>query len=149
MDVPRRVRRQAREAPTRWIEPPWKAILSNKGILPLLWEMFPEHPNLLPAYFEDDPKRASSAHPSCASRSIRARAPMSRWSAPAHAGGTARPLWRGRLHPAGACAAAEFLRAISGARQLAGRSHAVRLSIREDENPITGNTSRFLPHAIL
>src|SRR5262245_47494230 len=28
-------------APTRWIEPPWKAILSNKGILPLLWEMFP------------------------------------------------------------------------------------------------------------
>jgi glutathionylspermidine synthase len=23
------------------------------------------------------------------------------------------------------------------------------LSVREDENPITGNTSRFLPHAIL
>jgi len=23
------------------------------------------------------------------------------------------------------------------------------LSIREDENPITGNTSRFLPHAIV
>jgi glutathionylspermidine synthase len=23
------------------------------------------------------------------------------------------------------------------------------LSIREDENPITGNTSRFVPHAIL
>jgi glutathionylspermidine synthase len=39
------------KAPTRWIEPPWKAILSNKGILPLLWEMFPDHPNLLPAYF--------------------------------------------------------------------------------------------------
>ena len=30
--------------------------LSNKGILPLLWEMFPDHPNLLPAYFEDDPE---------------------------------------------------------------------------------------------
>src|SRR6201994_386433 len=44
------------EAPTRWIEPPWKAVLSNKGILPLLWEMFPRHPNLLPAYFEDDPR---------------------------------------------------------------------------------------------
>ncbi len=44
---------------TRWIEPPWKAILSNKGILPLLWEMFPHHPNLLPAYFEDDPAAAS------------------------------------------------------------------------------------------
>ena len=37
-----------------WIEPIWKMLLSNKGILPILWEMFPEHPNLLPAY--RDPK---------------------------------------------------------------------------------------------
>jgi glutathionylspermidine synthase len=29
-------------------------ILSNKGMLALLWEMAPEHPNLLPRYFEDD-----------------------------------------------------------------------------------------------
>jgi glutathionylspermidine synthase len=41
-------------APTQWVEPPWKAILSSKGILPLLWAMFPRHPNLLPAYFDDD-----------------------------------------------------------------------------------------------
>jgi glutathionylspermidine synthase len=34
---------------TQWIEPVWKAILSNKGILALLWEMYPDHPNLLPA----------------------------------------------------------------------------------------------------
>ena len=59
MDVPRAVRRRrSPAAPTRWLEPPWKAILSNKGILPLLWAMFPRHPNLLPAYFEDDPKAA-------------------------------------------------------------------------------------------
>ena len=36
----------------RVIEPPWKMLLSNKGILPILWELFPDHPNLLPAYFE-------------------------------------------------------------------------------------------------
>ena len=35
------------------IEPAWKMILSNKGILPILWEMFPAHGNLLPAYFDD------------------------------------------------------------------------------------------------
>jgi len=35
---------------TQWIEPIWKMILSNKGILPILWELYPEHPNLLPAY---------------------------------------------------------------------------------------------------
>ncbi|MFO1139581.1 MAG: glutathionylspermidine synthase family protein [Paracoccus sp. (in: a-proteobacteria)] len=39
---------------TRFIEPPWKAIVSNKGILPLLWQMFPGHPNLLPAFFLED-----------------------------------------------------------------------------------------------
>jgi glutathionylspermidine synthase len=34
------------------IEPPWKMLLSNKALLPILWEMFPKHPNLLPASFE-------------------------------------------------------------------------------------------------
>ncbi|CAE8626587.1 unnamed protein product [Polarella glacialis] len=34
-----------------WAEPPWKAIISNKSILALLWQMFPDHPNLLPAFF--------------------------------------------------------------------------------------------------
>jgi len=33
----------------RWFEPAWKMVLSNKAILPLLWECFPGHPNLLPA----------------------------------------------------------------------------------------------------
>lgn len=37
----------------QFIEPPWKALVSNKGILAVLWEMFPDHPNLLPTYFED------------------------------------------------------------------------------------------------
>ncbi|GAB4094323.1 glutathionylspermidine synthase family protein [Flaviaesturariibacter terrae] len=37
-----------------WIEPAWKMILSNKAILAVLWELYPGHPLLLPAYF--DPK---------------------------------------------------------------------------------------------
>ena len=36
--------------PWQVVEPAWKMVLSNKSILPLLWEMFPGHPNLLPAY---------------------------------------------------------------------------------------------------
>ena len=43
---------------TQFIEPPWKSLLSNKGVLPFLWEMFGGHPNLLPAYFDDDPRAA-------------------------------------------------------------------------------------------
>jgi glutathionylspermidine synthase len=42
----------------RFIEPPWKGVLSNKGLLPLLWESFEGHPNLLPSYFESDPRAA-------------------------------------------------------------------------------------------
>ena len=38
----------------RWVEPIWKSLISNKGILPVLWEMFPDHPNLIPSYFEED-----------------------------------------------------------------------------------------------
>ncbi len=36
-----------------WIEPAWKMILSNKAILPILWELYPGCPYLLPAYFEE------------------------------------------------------------------------------------------------
>lgn len=32
-----------------WLEPIWKMILSNKAILAVLWDLFPNHPNLLPA----------------------------------------------------------------------------------------------------
>lgn len=45
------------DAGVRWLEPAWKAIISNKALLPLLWEMFPHHPNLLASYFAED------AHP--------------------------------------------------------------------------------------
>lgn len=47
-------------AQVRWLEPPWKAILSNKALLPQLWKMFPNHPNLLPAWFEHDVNQATS-----------------------------------------------------------------------------------------
>lgn len=33
-----------------YIEPPWKAIMSNKMLSVILWEMFPGHPLLLPCY---------------------------------------------------------------------------------------------------
>ena len=39
----------------RSIEPFWKMIVANKALLPLLWSLYPNHPNLLPAYY-DDPK---------------------------------------------------------------------------------------------
>jgi glutathionylspermidine synthase len=138
------------KAPTRWIEPPWKAILSNKGILPLLWEMFPGHPNLLPAFFEGDPNAATlgasfvrkplysreGANVTLISDGIT----VSEQQGPYGAEGFIRQA----LAP---------LPNFSGQYPVVGSwliDHApCGLSIREDQNPITGNTSRFLPHAIL
>ncbi len=45
-------RSNAHQASVQIIEPIWKMILSNKALMVLLWEMFPGHPNLLPAYFD-------------------------------------------------------------------------------------------------
>ena len=49
-------------SPTQWFEPPWKMLLSNKAILPVLWQRYPAHPNLLPAYFENEKPAASFHH---------------------------------------------------------------------------------------
>lgn len=48
-----------------WLEPAWKSILSNKGILPILWKLFPNHPNLLKSSFsaEDFGDEAHVAKP--------------------------------------------------------------------------------------
>ena len=137
-------------APTRWIEPPWKAILSNKGILPLLWEMFPDHPNLLPAFFEDDPN-ASSLGASFVRKPLYSREGAN--IALVRDGMTV-------MEQEGPYGTEGFiLQALAPLPNFSGQypvigswliDHApCGLSIREDENPITGNTSRFLPHAIL
>jgi glutathionylspermidine synthase len=139
-----------KEAPTRWIEPPWKAVLSNKGILPLLWEMFPGHPNLLPAYFDDDP-RAGELGASFVRKPLYSReganvtlisegVPFAEHEGPYGAEGFVRQAFA-------------TLRHFSEQYPVLGSwlvDHTpCGLSIREDQNPITGNTSRFLPHAIL
>ena len=40
---------------TLWIEPIWKMMWSNKAILPILWDLAPRHPNLLPASLDAPP----------------------------------------------------------------------------------------------
>lgn len=141
---------KVQSAPTRWIEPPWKIVLSNKGILPLLWEMFPNHPNLLPAFFEDDEKAAqlgnSYVRKPIYSREganielVSAGTPLEQQPGPYGSEGFIRqafaplPNFSGQYPVIGSWIIGET---------------PCGLSIREDENPITGNTSRFIPHAIL
>ncbi|MGL4979619.1 MAG: glutathionylspermidine synthase family protein [Plesiomonas sp.] len=46
-------------AQVNWLEPMWKSIISNKALLPMLWKLFPHHPNLLASYFSDDPAKSA------------------------------------------------------------------------------------------
>lgn len=48
---------------TRFIEPLWKSLLSNKALLPLLWERHKGHPNLLPAFFEEGEMKSFAKKP--------------------------------------------------------------------------------------
>ena len=139
-----------RTSSTRWLEPPWKVVLSNKGILPLLWEMFPNHPNLLPAYFEDDPN-ADKLGTSFVRKPLYSREGA---NVTLVSSGTTIEQQPGPYGSEG------FIRqAFAPLPRFAEQypvigswivgDRACGLSIREDANPITGNTSRFLPHAIL
>jgi glutathionylspermidine synthase len=40
---------------TQMLEPIWKSLLCNKAILPVLWELYPGHKNLLPAHMTPEP----------------------------------------------------------------------------------------------
>ena len=136
-------------ASTRWVEPPWKAILSNKGILPLLWQMFPKHPNLLAAYFDDDPA-ASQLGAAYARKPLYLRE-----------GANITLVQGGTIdEQSGPYGAEGFVRqALAKLPNFSGQYPVLGswlvddtpcgLSIREDDTPITGNMSRFVPHAIL
>ena len=137
-------------ASTRWVEPPWKMILSNKGILPLLWAMFPRHPNLLPAYFDDDPRAAELGH-------SYVRKPLY-----SREGANVTIVSRGETleeQPGPYGAEGHIRQALAPLPNFSGQYPVLGswivggvpcgLSIREDEDPITGNLSRFIPHAIL
>ena len=41
-----------RKTKMRIVEPAWKMVLANKGLLPILWELYPDHPLLLNASFQ-------------------------------------------------------------------------------------------------
>lgn len=136
-------------SPTRFVEPPWKALLSNKGLLALLWAAEPGHPNLLPAFFEDDPAKASLG-PSFARKPLYSReganvllvreaAVLARDEGPYGAEGHVRQ-------------ALADLRVAEGCYAVVGSwvvgDEAAGICLRESRTAITTNRSRFVPHVI-
>jgi len=133
---------------TRFLEPPWKAVLSNKGILALLWERHPGHPNLLPAFFDDDAQTALPAG--------WVRKPLfSREGAniQLHAEDGRRLAVPGPYAGPRVRQACRLLPCFDGHYPVIGSwvvgDRACGIGIREDRSPITQDSSRFLPHFIL
>jgi glutathionylspermidine synthase len=127
---------------TALIEPAWKLLLSNKALLVVLWELFYGHPNLLPAYFTDKRFAGDYVKKPLLSReganvTLRMRGAES--SVPGaygaegfvYQGVAPLPEFGGKFPVIGSWIVGD---------QPAG------IGIREDNSPITRNTSRFVPH---
>jgi len=131
------------QRPVRFIEPAWKMLLSNKGLLPVLWELFPSHPNLLPCFDSPEPLGGWFVKKPKLSRE----------------GCNVTLLENGRtVQTTGGDYGEEgfVYQAIAPVSDFAGNHpvlgvwiiahEAAGLGIREDVSRITGNLSRFVPH---
>ena len=128
-------------ATTRWLEPPWKMVLSNKGLLPILHELFPDDPHLLRAGFEPfgDTFAVKPVH----SREGMNISVIQNGQTLAETGGF---YGEGPRIYQEYCPLAEF----DGRYPVVGswivNGYACGIGVREDDQIITQNTSRFLPH---
>ncbi len=131
------------ESGTRFIEPIWKSVLSCKGILPLLWELFPDHPNLLEAYFDQPRGMATFAKKPLFSREG-ANIELYRDGAVSHHGGG--PYGEeGYVYQALApLPCFQGMYPVIGSWVVGGEPAG--MCIREDVSPITTNMSFFVPH---
>jgi len=125
----------------RVIEPAWKMVLSNKAILSLLWHMFPDHPNLLPAYLEP----GKIAGPAVAKPLLGREGEDIRRVSGTEKGKPGEYGAEGFVYQALAP-----LPDFGGRHPVVGSwvvaSQPAGIGIREDDDPITRNTSRFVPH---
>jgi len=127
----------------RFIEPAWKMLLSNKGLLPVLWELFPGHPNLLPAFEAAGP---------LGSRYVR-KPKLSREGSNVswvEAGVVVEENGGNYGEEGFVFQAVADLPDFAGNHPICGvwvvDHEAAGLGIREDTRRITGNLSRFVPH---
>ena len=132
---------------SRFTEPAWKMMLSNKGLLPILWELNPGHPLLLPASYSRE-----------------GLGNVDRWVAKPFFGREGNGVsFHGResidAPPPLPTDDGPIVYQAQADLFQAGGQHIVwglwmvddecrGLSARGDDGPVTGNLSRFIPHRI-
>lgn len=126
----------------RWLEPPWKALLSNKAILPILFELFPESPYLLDSQFTRPADGNFVEKPIFGREGANVRFYKQGKLLFGTEGPYDGPTIFQEVWPLPRLDGKHF--ACIGSWIINGWSCGV--GIREDENPVTGNLSRFVPH---
>lgn len=127
---------------TTFIEPAWKMMLSNKGILAILWDLFPGHPNLRPAFLNEPNGMFEYVKKPLLSRE--------------GANVTVHTM-KEHLESSGEYGAEGYvfqelvnIPQFDGMRPVLGSwvvgQEAAGMGIRESDGWVTGNTSRFVPH---
>ena len=134
-----------------FLEPAWKAILSNKAMLPLLWERHRGHPNLLPAAFADDHAAAAEIGARYVRKPFFSR---EGWDIELVDNAYVERGPDGGYGDEGAIIQALApLPTFSDVRPVVGSwivgTEPVAMSIREDDVAITRDTARFIPHVIM
>ena len=133
-----------------FLEPAWKAVLSNKAMLPLLWERHRGHPNLLPAVFADDLAAADEIGPRYARKPFFSR---EGWDIVLVDGEARESGPMGGYGEEGSIIQALApLPVFDGKRPVVGSwivgDEPVAMSIREDDVGVTRDLARFVPHVI-
>ena len=142
-----------------WMEPIWKMLLSNKGILPILWQMYPNHPLLLECYFDEPRSMQRYIRKPLLSRegaNVTLVSPDAQISTDGPYG-NGRFVCQALATPARFAAATHFLpSSVTGAANADDRFPVLGLwmidqecggmGIRESSTPVTGNLSSFVPH---
>lgn len=131
------------------IEPAWKTILSNKAVLPILWERHQGHPNLLPAVFAEEGNQDVPQGWVRKPLFSREGANIQIRTVDGESIESDGPYEDGRA----ICQAYHPLPKFAGGYPLIGSwvvaDAPVGIGVREDSSLITQDTSRFLPHAII
>lgn len=144
----------------RVVEPAWKMLLSNKGLLAVLWEMYPHHPYLVEAHFD---RRAFAAGTRVVAKPLLGREGAN--ISVVTMGPDGRPTTR-ELDVAGPYGEEGYVyqawspvvsargpdikgvtrdhHAVIGAWMVGDECRGI--GIREDSTAVTRDTSRFVPH---
>ena len=133
---------------TQWLEPGWKMLLSNKGILPLLLQKHQGHPNLLESHFEQAGQSFGAGwvrKPLFSREGANVELVTPSGEKVSEPGPYAdSPFIRQKFQPL-----PKFGDSYSMIGSWVVGNSAAGIGIREDNSLITKDSSRFLPHIIL